>query len=266
MFHLIHGMMRFMRMLFQQFVYRMMNLQSLKCSLQLLPALLLFTVTSYAQTTFKTEFAGQTINLVIPYGYCVIPQNTKQGKPFYDLQAKGNSSINIVAVIFADCEEWKHHEADGSYTLNRTGNYLFQLTEGKQALVPKGTTRFDYIKLVTGTDFSMEDKLESTVNTKIAKTGTKTGTIKDINLGVVEADENAVYFAMVSTIKYQNEEVSLQIGGTIAMTIINLIPTSMNIYDVYQGKAGLVNQIRVQQQVVRALIKENSDGTNNSTR
>jgi hypothetical protein len=118
-----------------------MDLLNLRRGLGLLPVLMLFAATSQAQTAVKAEFAGQIVNLVIPDGYCVVPQDTKRGKPFYDLQTKGNIGVNIVGVIFADCEEWKHRVADDSYVMNRTGNYLFQLTDGKQTLVPQGITR-----------------------------------------------------------------------------------------------------------------------------
>jgi hypothetical protein len=70
---------------------------------------------------------------------------------------------------------------------------------------------------------------------------------------------------MLITVKYPHEEASRNLAGTIAMTMINRVPMSMNIYDAYQDGAAFVKQLRLQQQVVRTLIKANSDGINKST-
>lgn len=209
-------------------------------------------------------FAGVAVRLVIPPGYCLIERDSSQGKLFYDLQEKGNLGINVVAAMFADCKEWAKRQATPSYRVRRHGSYLFQLTDSKETLIPAMYSREKYLRELTqlelrglglGSDAS-RDKINRTVNQRIKEAEVKTASsVGQLNIGLIAVNEHALFYGMGATLNYSTE--SPRMSNVVAMTLVNGVPISINIYADYDPKGVFRRLLNQQKRNAERLVKAN---------
>ena len=176
-------------------------------------------------------FAGKSINLPIPAGYCAMPNDTPRGKAFYESQNKLKAGMYIVALVFAKCEELPMREANPPYQrIRNMGSYLFYLSDGNQALIWKTRKAFlDQVAArakVRGGTLMDDAELQAALNANLNKPGTE---MKDDNEAFAGVDGNAAFFATITTVSYPNG--SETNAGFTALTLVNGIPVGVNLYD-----------------------------------
>ena len=216
-----------------------------------------------SQTTVPRVFAGMAIRLVIPTGYCLMDRESPQGRLYYALQEKGNENVNVVAAIFAECNEWATRQANPSYRIRRYGSYLFQLTDGIERLYPEYTLETFVQEIANmeataqglGTNTSI-DNLNQIINKKIKESDIKTATsVGPINVGLIAVEKYAVFYGMGSTVNYTTE--SPRISAVIASMLVNGIPATINLYDDYSQSEIFSRLLNEQKQNAERFVKAN---------
>lgn len=225
----------------------------------LFSGVLIFTIHSVAeaQSIYKDTLLGQTVSLVIPKGFCVIPRDHPEGKRFYDLQEQGNQGINRVSVLYSDCKEWEMRVRDGSYIIRNHGNYLFPLTNGREVLVAEAYSRRDAVRSYAMAKDIPSDKIEANVNRRLAEATVNTGRMGAFNIGPIGYDDDAAYIAGTSLVKYPNEQNARALSVSYAMTVLNKVWVQANRYGAYKNDTQLRKQISDTQELIKALVKAN---------
>ncbi|TWO71456.1 hypothetical protein FN976_11105 [Caenimonas sedimenti] len=213
-----------------------------------------------AQNTVAAKFAGATVNLVIPKGHCVIPREDQLGALHYKLQEDGNQGRNQVAILFADCAEWAQRKANPALLLNHHGNYLFQLTQGQERLLPVTATRADIVKIYLDHELKSgganNQDISERLKEKIAKSSVPSPELQgNVNLGLIDRDERAAYMGVGGTFNYDGKPV--RFVGVTGATTTRAVPTTINLY----GPAASGNPFREllaqQRELVRRFVAAN---------
>jgi hypothetical protein len=218
------------------------------------------TFPAQAQTFVNARFGTSQVRLVIPKGYCVIDRNDSLGSLHYKMQADGNKGRNSVALLFADCGEWAKRKADNSYLLRHHGNYLFQLTNSQELLLPETTTRADLIQIYTDYELKSAGVRQENL-TKFLEEKLKTGSVKgsslnsQVNFGMIDKNSLAFFSGSGATLRYPNEV--LRINGVTAATLTRQVPISINLYGSDGGQRPFDGLLAQQKDLVRLLISVN---------
>ena len=199
------------------------------------------------------SFAGVNLVLPIPPGYCEIPRSG-DGLFFYKLQEHSNTGNNVVAMLFADCKEWKLREADRNYRLRRHGSYLMQLSNGAQQLAPAGYTRAQYIGEVSGMKFDADD-LRRGVNEKVDTSGIDSGKLNSLSIRPLAFDASGAYLVGVTEVQFPTGKA--MVGMAVGATLVKGVPISINIYHDYQGTPSLLAMVEEQKQNLARLDRAN---------
>lgn len=215
---------------------------------------------SHAQSFVEVQFAEASVRLIIPKGYCPISRTDPLGALHYQLQEQGNAGRNSVALLFSDCAEWASRKADPSYLLQRHGNYLFQLTNGRESLLPAGTTRAELIKVYT--DHELKDsggqaaRIQTYLQEKLASVEIAPVFKGQMNIGMIDRDANAVFMGTGATIEYPTGTV--RVIGVTAATTTRRIPLTLNLYGpIPQSKGPFSELLNQQKALVSNLISAN---------
>jgi hypothetical protein len=193
-------------------------------------------VFAQAGRVIQRSFGGQPINLVIPSGYCVIGRNHPIGKLEYELQDHGNKGKSVVATLFADCKEWATRQVNPSYRIRHHGNYLFQMTKGQEWLVPSILTRKDMVDAMLAHELSSaglgktatQDAISKYMKDKLATSNQKTPESSNLNLGIIDSTDQAVFVGSQITLKYPTE--SPRVAGVMAMMLVSRVFVNLNLY------------------------------------
>jgi hypothetical protein len=221
---------------------------------------ILFSPPSHSQSFTESKFGPASIRLVIPKGYCKINRDDPLGALHYQLQERGNAGKNAVAILFSDCAEWAKRKADPAYVLQRHGNYLFQLTNGEEALLPPRITRADVIKIYTDYELKRDPatagRLRDHLQEKLAGLEFAPNFKGHMNHGMIDADAVAVYLGTGSTLEYPTGTV--RVVGVTAATTTRQIPVTLNLYGpVVQSKSPFGELLVQQKALVRSFIAAN---------
>lgn len=189
-------------------------------------------VPASAQTTVPVKYADTTLNLVIPKGHCIIPREDELGSLHYKLQEDGNRGSSKVAVLFADCREWASRRANPALLLQNHGNYLLQLTGGRELLLPPSTTRSDVVQIYVEHEkkkLGSNEDLSERIRKKFAdSTVTAPALEGNVNVGLIDTDDRAAYLGVGGTMNYEGKLV--RVVGVIGATSIRSVPTTLNLY------------------------------------
>ena len=199
------------------------------------------------------SFAGVNLVLPIPAGYCEIPR-AGDGLLFYKLQDHANAGSNVVAMLFADCKEWKQRLLDPNYRLRRHGSYLMQLSEGAQQLAPAGYTRARHIGEISGLKFDADD-LRKGVNQKVDTSGIDTGKLNSLSIRPIAFDANGAYLVGVSEVQFPTGKA--KVAMAVGATLVKGVPISLNLYFDYEGTPSLMAMVERQKQHLARLDQAN---------
>lgn len=191
------------------------------------------TPAAFSQTLTTAKFADVAVNLVIPKGHCIIPRDDELGALHYKLQEDGNKGLNKVAILFADCREWAQRKKNPSLLLQHHGNYLFQLTQGQERLLPVNTTRADIVKVFVDQELkshgSGSQDIAERIRQKLANSSVATGALQgNLNLGLIDRDERGAFVGVGGTIVYEGKP--LRLVGVLGATTTRSVPISINLY------------------------------------
>jgi hypothetical protein len=212
-------------------------------------------------------FAGKSVRLVIPSGYCLMDRDSPAGRPFYELRDQINQGTRVVGAIFADCKEWAQSQATPSYRIRRHGTYLFQLWDGKEALYPPRYTREEFLREFSRLEFegkgvaaqasSQLDKLNQELAKGIAETEVRTrSSVEPVNVGLIAINEYAAFHGMGMTVKYPTE--SRRVSLVMATTFLdNGVPVFLNLYADYDPKDVFKRLLDQQERNAKRLVEEN---------
>ena len=214
----------------------------------------------FAQSFTTAKFADTDMKLVIPKGYCVIPRDDELGALHYKLQEDGNKGKNKVAILFADCREWAQRKKNPAILLQHHGNYLFQLTQGEERLLPATTTRAELVKIFVDHELKSHGSngkdIAEIIRQRLANSSVAAAVIQDnLNLGLIDRDERAAFVGMGGTYVYEGRPV--RFVGVLAATITRRASVTVNLYGP-SGKGNPFSELLAQQKdTVRQLIASN---------
>lgn len=216
-----------------------------------------------AQVVTET-YAGVPIRLVIPQGYCAIRRDDPLGALSYQFQEEGNKGSNRVALLFSDCKEWAKRVANNSYRVRNHGSYLFQFVRKQEQLAPESYTLEKYIADGLTNSLKTDGITSESSNAKITeaiKKRLEASTIaaptfdSPLNLGLIDRNDQALFFGLGMTVKYPNE--APRINGVTAMTLVKQVPVSINIYSDHNPKTSFNKLLMQQREVVRKFFDAN---------
>ncbi|MDO9114944.1 MAG: hypothetical protein Q7U63_14265 [Polaromonas sp.] len=214
---------------------------------------------AFAQTVATARFANVSVSLIIPKGYCVIPREDELGAMHYKLQEDGNRGRNQVAIMFADCREWAQRKANPALLLQHHGNYLFQLTQGQERLLPVTVTRGDVIQIYVDhemkTSGASQDITEH-VKQKLANSSVSSPSLQgNLNLGLIDRDERAAYMGVGGTFSY--EGMFVRFVGVTGATATRAVPTTINLYGLAAKGNPFRELLAQQKETVRQFVAAN---------
>lgn len=185
-----------------------------------------------AQTVVTAKFADASVRLVIPKGHCVIPREDELGALHYKLQEDGNRDSNKVAILFADCREWAQRKANPALPLQNHGNYLFQLTQGQERMLPAAVTRADVIQMYVDHEIKTgggSQDITARLKQKLANSSVPTPSLQgNVNLGLIDRDKNGAYIGVGGTFIYEGKPV--RFVGVVGATTTRSVPATINLY------------------------------------
>jgi len=191
-----------------------------------------FATAASAQSLVTVRFAEISVNLVIPKGHCVIPRDDELGALHYKLQEEGNRGRSKVAVLFSDCKEWLSRRANPALLLQNHGNYLLQLTEERELLLPPAVTRADVVQIYIDYEkkkLGANGDLSETIKKRLADSTVPGPSIEGpVNIGLIDHDTRAAYLGVGSTMNYEGRLV--RVVGVVGATAIRSVPTTLNLY------------------------------------
>ncbi len=218
------------------------------------------TAVASAQTLTASKFSDAAVNLVIPKGHCIIPRDDELGALHYKLQEDGNQGRNKVAILFADCREWAQRKKNPSLLLQHHGNYLFQLTQGQELLLPSTTTRVDLVKIYVDYELksngSGHQDIAERIRQKLANSSVATATLRgNLNIGLIDRDERGAFMGVGGTFVYEGKPV--RFVGVVGATTTRSVPITINLYGP-SGKGNPFRELLAQQKdMVRQVIAAN---------
>ena len=204
---------------------------------------------AFAQTLTTTKFLDAAVNLVIPKGHCIIPRDDELGALHYKLQEDGNQGRNKVAILFADCREWAQRKKNPSLLLQHHGNYLFQLTQGQERLLPATTTRADLVKIYVDYELksngSGRQDIAEHIRQKLAKSSIASPSLLgNLNFGLIDRDERGAFMGVGGTFVYEGKPI--RFVGVVSATTTRSVPITINLYGP-SGKGNPFQELLAQQ-------------------
>lgn len=218
------------------------------------------TAAAFAQTLTTTKLADTAVNLVIPKGHCIIPRDDELGALHYKLQEDGNKGQNKVAILFADCREWAQRKKNPSLLLHHHGNYLFQLIQGQERLLPPAISRAELVKIYVDHDLksnvSDHKDLAERARRNLASSSVPSAPIQgNVNLGLIDWDGSAAYMGVGITFVYEGKPV--RSIGVVGATTTRSVPITINLYGPPRKGNPFRELLAQQKEMVRQLIAAN---------
>lgn len=143
------------------------------------------------ETPIVQSFAGRSINLVVPQGYCAIGDGTEQEREWHRVQTIINAGRNKAILDFADCTQLAKFIDDQNYRIRDYGGYLISLSP--RAVYPLDYPRAEFLATVPRQIRKVDPKLiEEELNEKFKDAGIGP-TVKEATLGIVETNADAAF-------------------------------------------------------------------------
>lgn len=220
----------------------------------LLLAGLLLACGAHAQAIEKVNVDTVSINAPIPAGYCKVPRESRLGQNLYPVQERMQSGINLVLLVFADCNELKALEAGKAQNLVRYGMYLAPLSNGQVTRIPAGMSRQqaidDIAKTIPALDLA---DMQSKSNARTSKEGV---TLEKVTTGLLGKDANALYVAVGANAQAGGAQAT-RFRGVVLITVLKNLAVSCNLYGPVEAGTPYEKMLAAQKANAAALIKAN---------
>lgn len=197
--------------------------------------------------------AGRSITFVLPRGFCPIGDGTPQERSWRQLLDRFNAGVNMVVLSFADCQQLARFKNDQDNRIQDYGTYLVSLSP--RANYPANYPRAKFLatapsQLQKIDPTSVEDK----ANKKFNDLATDL-TIDNFSLGMVDANENAVYIVTGALVNAGG-----QLTRKMAVTAITLakgVFISIHLYSDYRDQETFLQLLNAQRRLASAFVVAN---------
>ncbi len=195
--------------------------------------------------------AQRTIEVETPSAYCRLDRNRTAENELFRVIEEVNAGLNRVLSVFVDCDElaqWRH---GAMVTIERHGQVLTPAEEVAYAGLPRRIF-LDELQKVMGSAFASgleqgRDRMAA-VLPKL-----KLGEVR--SLGLLATDDLALYAGMAEHLA--SNDGNRVIAGIVAMTLVNQVPVSVNLYRTYEGPESIDALLVEQRQFLRTLTAGN---------
>lgn len=210
-----------------------------------------------AQSVVTAKYADTSVNLIIPKSHCVIPRDDEIGALHYKRQEDANRDSNKVAILFADSRQWAERKANPALLLQNHGNYLFQLIQGQERLVPAGTTRADVVQAYVDYEIKTAGAGGSARRADLtAYLKQKAPSIHShVNFGLLDRDENGAYIGVGGT--FVNDEKPVRFLAVVVGTTTRSVPVTINLYGPAAKGNAFGDLLARQKQMMRQFVAAN---------
>jgi len=209
-----------------------------------------------AASAEQMVFAGQTLDIEPPAGYCAVDRGRAAEASLLAAQEGAQRDANRIALVFVECRDLAKARESGTYDLSDYGMVLLPLQRGN--VVKYTGTRPGFVAEAAKQfgDFDADKALE-TAKARIKEAGvTVTGMRM---LGVLGRDDTALYLGIALDGAADAAGRSPQrVLGIIALTVVNEIAVSINVYRAGASEDAIPAMIAQDKANVAALIAANA--------
>lgn len=195
--------------------------------------------------------AQRPLEVETPSAYCRLDRDRTAEDALFRVIEEVNAGLNRVLSVFVDCDELAQWRQGVMVTIERYGQVLTPAEEIAYAGLPRRIF-LDELQKVMGSAFATgleqgRDRMAA-VLPKL-----KLGEVR--SLGLLATDELALYAGMAELMA--GNEGARVIAGIVAMTLINEVPVSVNLYRTYEGPESIDALLVEQQKFLRELMAGN---------
>lgn len=199
-------------------------------------------------------FAGRSIAIAPPQGYCALDPTQPQDAALLAQQQKLQQQSKL-ALMFLDCGDLNALRDGGSAAPQRYGTALVLEQQGEVHAIANAS-RTDFVHAVARplatTNLDDIRRQLGRPEQAAAEGGIRV-------LGVIKADERAVYLAVaIDSVSVDGKPTLAGIVGVTAITLVNRIPLSLNLYQVKGDVDAVAALLSDQQHYVEALLAANA--------
>jgi len=219
-------------------------------------ALVCVGIPGHAARAEQTVLAGQTLNVDAPSGYCAVDRSRSAEASLVESMEKVQAGSNKVVLMFIECAALAKSRASGNYDLSSYGVMLSPTPHGD--IIKYSGNRQDYVEEVAKQfpDFDAAKAME-TAQARIKESGVSVTGIK--MLGLLAKDDTALYVGVsLEGVADPSGGAPHRVLGMIALTLVNEIPISVNIYRADAADDAITGMIAQDKANVAALIAANA--------
>lgn len=206
-----------------------------------------------AQSIEPTDVEGTRLSLVIPAGYCKLARDTEPGRSFYGSQERMQSGMNLVVMIYVDCNELAKVKSGKAKALPHYGMVLAPNAGGHVNKLPPGVSRAQGIdevaKSVPMLDTATMEKATS------ARAKGEGVALDKMVTGLLGKDANALYVGAAANVGSPGAGTRVQ--GVTLITFLKGIGISDARYSPDARGAPFSELLAAQKLQAAALIKAN---------
>lgn len=195
--------------------------------------------------------AQRILEVEIPPAYCRLDRNRTAEDELFRVIEDVNANLNRVLSVFVDCEELAQLRQGVMVAVERYGQVLTPTKEVAYAGLPRRVF-LDELQKVMGSAFVSgleqgRDRMAAVLP------NLKLGEVR--SLGLLAVDDLALYAGMAELLAGNGG--NRVIAGVVAMTLINEVPVSVNLYRTYEGPESIEALLVEQRQIVQSLMAGN---------
>jgi hypothetical protein len=202
-------------------------------------------------------FAGQTLNIEPPAGYCALDRSRAAEASLLAAQEGAQRDANRIALAFAECNDLAKARESGTYDLAAYGMVLVPLQHGNVVKYTGSRPAFVADAAKQFGDFDA-DKAMETAKARIKESGVTVTGLR--MLGVLAKDDTALYLGVtLDGVADASGGSPQRVLGIVALTLVNEIAVSINIYQAGANEDAIPAMIARDKAIVAALIAANAD-------
>ena len=195
--------------------------------------------------------AQRTLEVETPSAYCRLDRTKTAEDELFRAIEEVNANLNRVLSVFVDCEELAQWRQGIMAAIERYGQVLTPAKEVAYAGLPRRVF-LDELQKVMGSAFVSgleqgRDRMAAVLP------NLKLGEVR--SLGLLAVDDLAIYAGMAELLA--GSDGNRVIAGVVAMTLINEVPISVNLYRTYEGPESIEALLIEQRQFLQGLMAGN---------
>jgi hypothetical protein len=195
--------------------------------------------------------AERSLTLDPPASYCLIDRKVKAEAELYRFMVQTNAELNRVLAVFVDCADLQRWRAGELLFLERYGNILTPIEETAYPGVTRGAFLAELRKAM---NWALPLGIEAG-QARIEATVPELTIGQSESLGIIEADEAALYGGIAQRLEYEGR--SFILLGIFSMTLIKDVPLSVNLYRPLQDQQTVARLISAQRRFLQQLLERN---------